>query len=390
MKNNILTVSVISLSLLLASCGAKSDSQGNSELAQKKAKLEELKKQKDKIDADMLALQNEIEKLDPSSKQVKTKLVAVAAVQPQSFTHYIDLQGIIDADDISYVSPSNGVGGIVKKVFIKKGDFVKKGQQLLKLDDAVYLKNLQQVQSQLDYAKDILQRQQNLWDEKIGREIDLITAKNNVTNLENQISTLKEQWDQTNIYADVSGIADQVNIRVGELFTGFAGATPQIRIVNTSRMKATVQVPENYLSKVKQGAPMQVTLPDVNKSFTTSVSVSGNIIDPNSRSFYVDGKLPADKDLRPNQVAQIKIQDYAAADAITVPVNTLQTDEKGKFVLVASDENGKTIARKKAVTIGQLYGDRIEITSGLSIGDRLVVDGYQGLFDGQALTVAAQ
>lgn len=390
MKNNILTASVISLSLLLASCGAKSDSQGNSDLAQKKAKLEELKKQKDKIDADMLALQNEIEKLDPSSKQVKTKLVAVAAVQPQSFTHYIDLQGIIDADDISYVSPSNGVGGIVKKVFIKKGDFVKKGQQLLKLDDAVYLKNLQQVQSQLDYAKDILQRQQNLWDEKIGREIDLITAKNNVTNLENQISTLKEQWDQTNIYADVSGIADQVNIRVGELFTGFAGATPQIRIVNTSRMKATVQVPENYLSKVKQGAPMQVTLPDVNKSFTTSVSVSGNIIDPNSRSFYVDGKLPADKDLRPNQVAQIKIQDYAAADAITVPVNTLQTDEKGKFVLVASDENGKTIARKKAVTIGQLYGDRIEITSGLSIGDRLVVDGYQGLFDGQALTVAAQ
>src|SRR5204863_7254901 len=110
----------------------------------------------------------------------------------------------------------------------------------------------------------------------------------------------------------------------------------------------------------------------------------------NSRSFYVDAKLPSDKDLKPNQVALVKLQDYVAKNAITIPVNTLQTDEKGKFVLVAASENGKWTAKKKSIAIGQLYGNTIEVKSGLEKGDKIITDGYQGLFDGQPITVAAQ
>jgi RND family efflux transporter MFP subunit len=277
----------------------------------------------------------------------------------------------------------------VTKVYIKQGDYVKKGQQLLKLDDAVYLKNLQQAQTDLEYAQDLYGRQKNLWDQQIGTELQLIQAKQRVDQLQNQIATIKEQWNMTNVYADVDGVADVVNIRVGELFTGYVGTTPQIRIVNNTHLKVTAQVPENYLSRVDEGSNVVVSLPDLNKTLNAKISVAGKTIDPVSRSFYIEAKLPSDKDLRPNQIAIVRIQDYQASAAITVPINTVQTDEKGKFVLVAVNENGKLVARKKPVQTGVTYGDKVEIKSGLQAGDQIITEGFQGLYDGQIITTSA-
>ncbi|CAN5237945.1 efflux RND transporter periplasmic adaptor subunit [soil metagenome] len=374
--------------LFLASCGSKTDTGKGNDLAAKKAKLAELKTQQQKVNDDITALEAEITKLDPSSKPAeKTKLVSLTPITPGNFTHYVDLQGSISADQIAYVAPRNG-GGIVRALYVKKGDNVKKGQLLAKLDDAVYLKNVKQLESQLDYAKNIYQRQKNLWDQQIGTEVQLISAQNNVTNFEDQIATLKEQQDMTNIRADVSGTADIINVRVGEMFTGYVGNQPQIGIVNNSALKVQVQVPERYIDKVNDGSNMIVTFPDLNKTFNTKIAISGNYIDPNNRSFFVEGKLPADKDLRPNLVAQVRIQDYAAANAITVPLNTLQTDEKGKYVMVAMNESGRLTARKKAVTIGELYEDKIEIKSGLQAGDQVITEGFQELYDGQLITTS--
>ncbi|HEY6974758.1 MAG TPA: efflux RND transporter periplasmic adaptor subunit [Chitinophagaceae bacterium] len=386
----ILKVVLFASSVYLTSCSAKTDSgDKNGALAQKKAKLEELKKQQANLSQEITALQAEVEKLDPSAKAEKAKLISVSAITPESFTHYIDLQGSITAEDISYVAPRNGQGGLVKAVYVKQGDYVKKGQLLLKLDDAILLKNLKQAQTDLAYLQDMYNRQKNLWDQQIGTEQQLIDAKQKVDQAENQIATIKEQWNMTNVYADVSGVADAVNIRVGEMFTGVAGQTPQIRIVNNTRLKVTAQVPENYLGRVKEGSKMVVNLPDLGKTIKTTVSVAGKIIDLLSRSFYVEAKLPSDKDLKPNQIALVKIEDYTVPKAITIPVNTLQTDEKGKFVLVAVNENGKLVARKKPVQIGELYGDKLEIKNGLQTGDQVITEGYQGLYDGQLITTSA-
>jgi len=385
----IVKVILFASSVFLASCGAKTDDNNKKDaLAEKKARLEELKKQQVKLAQDITTLEAEIVKLDPSAKAEKTKLVSVSAITPENFTHYIDLQGSITAEDISYVAP-RGQGGLVKAVYVKQGDYVKKGQLLLKLDDAVALKNLKQAQIDLEYAEDLYRRQKNLWDQQIGTELQLIQAKQRVDQLQNQIATIKEQWSMTNVYADVNGVADVVNIRVGEMFIGSVGQTPQIRIVNNSRLKVTTQVPENYLGRVKEGSKMVVNFPDINKTINTAISVSGKIIDPVSRSFYVEAKLPSDKDLKPNQITLVRIQDYTAPKAITIPVNTLQTDEKGKFVLVAVNENGKLVARKKPVQIGELYGDKLEIKSGLETGDQIITEGYQGLYDGQIITTSA-
>lgn len=383
------TTLLISFIVALAACNAKPDNTANATLTGKKAQLEELKKQHDKLTGEITKLEAEIRQLDPSTKTEKTKLVGVSTLTPGRFVHFIDLQGKIEAEDISYVAPANGVGGVVKALYIRKGDFVKKGQLVIKLDDAVYLKNLQQLQTQLRYAEDLYNRQKNLWDQQIGTELQLIQARQNVDQVKDQIATVKEQWNMTSIYADVSGIADEVNVRVGELFTGYVGQTPQIKIVNNSRLKVNILVPENYLDRISVGSNMVVTLPDVGKSFNTTVSLSGKLIDPNSRSFYVEAKLPADETLRANQLALVRIQDYVSPNAIVIPVNTLQTDEKGKFVLVAVEENGKLVARKKHVQTGALYAEQLEILSGLQAGDKVITEGYQELYDGQLLVLNA-
>jgi len=396
----IIQIIFIASVLTLASCGSKTESKDGGPLAEKKAKLEELKKQQAAVTTDISKLEAEISKIDPSAlKEEKAKLVSLAAVTPANFTHYIDLQGKIESENISFISP-RGMGGQVKAVYVKRGDMVSKGQLLLKLDDAIAKQSvvagqqgIETIKTQLAFAKNLYQKQKNLWDQGIGSEVQVITAKNNVDQLDNQLKSAQEQLKITNdqlnftsVYSDVSGVAEDVNIKVGEIFAGVG----QIKIVSTSDLKVTTQIPENYIDKVKVGSRMKITLPDINKSIDASVSVSGKLIDPNSRSFFVEARIPSDKDFHPNQVALVSIQDYSISNAITIPVNTLQTDEKGKYVMVAVKENGKTFARKKPVIAGEFYGDKLEVKSGLQAGDMVITDGYQGLYDGQMITTDAK
>jgi len=177
-------------------------------------------------------------------------------------------------------------------------------------------------------------------------------------------------------------------VRVGEMFMGSTALGPQIRIVNTGRLKVVAEVPENYLGKVGKGSKVQVALPDINKTFETTVNVAGQTIDPARRTFYIEAPIPAGANLKPNQVASVRVQDYARSSAITIPVNTLQNDDKGKFVMVAVKEGNKLIARKVYVEVGELYQDKLEVRSGLQGSEQLITEGFQSLYDGQTITTA--
>jgi membrane fusion protein, multidrug efflux system len=366
---------------IATACGS---GNGNANLEKKKAQLQELKNGQAKAIADIATLEKEILLLDPSAVPAeKPKLVTLATLESGTFTHYIDLQGKIDAENISYVTP-RGMGGQVRAIYVKQGDLVSKGKLLLKLDDAVLRQQLATAKTQLEFAKNIYQRQKNLWDQKIGTEVQLVTAQNNVDQAERQIAVLNEQIGMTNVYAEINGVADEVNIRVGETFSG--APTGAIRIVNTSRLKVIAQVPENYIDRVKVGKSVMVNLPDISKTVNTKISISGKLIDPATRSFYVEAKMPADKSFRPNQIANVQIEDYTVKNAITIPVNLLQNDEKGKFVMVAANDNGKLKAKKRMVEVGELYGEKLEIHKGLATGDVVVASGYQDLYDGQLIS----
>ncbi len=393
----IIHVFFLTAALTIISCGGKNEGGGS--LADKKAEVEKLKKEQNSIGDKIKALETEIAKLDTSSnKEDVAKLVGTTPVTTQNFVHYIDLQGRVDAENISYISPRMG-GGQVKALYVKKGDYVKKGQLLVKLDDALVKQqvtaakqNTEALKTQLSFTKDIYNRRNNLWKQGIGSEIELLTARTNVETLEKQIAgaeenikTIQEQVNSSNIYSDVDGIADEVNVRVGELFTGFSGNLPQIKIVNMSSLKVITDVPENYSGKVKIGSAVVVSMPDINKTFHTSISLSGKTIDQNNRSFHVEAKLPSDGAVRPNQIAMVKIQDYAASNAIAIPVNIVGTDEKGKYVYVATTEAGKQIARKRVISIGELYNQFVEVKSGLTAGEQLITEGFQNIYDGQLL-----
>ena len=387
------------LMFIMVSCGnsAKDD---NANINDKKAELQKLKNSKSKTEEDIRKIQDELAKLDTTTANAtKVKLVSVTVVSTQNFKHFIDLPGKVDAENISYISPRMGPAQ-VKAVYVIQGQNVKKGQLLLKLDDAIIRQQvvaikqqMEGIKTQLAFAKNIYQRQKNLWDEGIGTEVQLITAKTNVESLENQLKSVGEQvkvaieqLNTSNVYSDVSGVADIVAIRVGETFTGMGATGPQIKIVNTSSLKVMTNVPENYVTRMHKGTPVEIIIPDANKKINSSISLISQSIDPQQRGFIAEARIPFDATLKPSQSAVIKILDYAADNAIVIPVNVVQSDETGKYVYVLlKSSNGKTTAHKVVVTIGEVYGENVEIKGGLTAGDQLVTEGYQNLYEGQII-----
>jgi len=381
--HKILTV-VLGSSLLLAACGSSSVQKDGS-LQGKKARMDSLKQQQDKLGKEISALQTDIDKQDTSAAaKEKAKLVALTTLAPTSFTHYIDLQGNVDAVNTSWISP-RGTGGVVTQLYVKQGDHVRQGQLLAKLDDAIQRQQLASDQTQLAYSKDLYQRRKNLWDEKIGTEVDLVNAKNSVDQAEAKLKIDQQQLDFTSVYADIPGTVNILNIKVGE---AFSQGSQSIQIVNTDNLKVVVLVPEIYQERVRVGTPVKIDFPGLNnKEVIGTVSISGKVINADNRAFQVEIHLANSGDIRANQVAIVKLQDYSASNVITIPINTLQTDETGKYVLVAQQRPDSTIvAHKKTITIGQTYSDKVQVTGGLEVGDKLITDGYQGLYEGQSIT----
>ena len=349
--------------------------------------LEKKKKEKTTIETEIRQLEEQISIADPTARTQTQKLISIDTVRQQNFSHFIELQGKIEANDIVDVAP-RGMPSQVRAIYVKAGDLVRKGQLLVKLDDAVILQQVEGLKVQRDFAQNIYNRQKNLWDQGIGTEVQLITAKNNVDALNKQIATLNENWKTSFVYAPISGMVNEVNVKVGEVFTGGGSMMPQLQIVNNSSLKIVTQVPENYVTRVKKGIPVEVVIPETRQTFNSSISMVGATIHPTNRSFTTEAKLPSSTALKPNQTAIMKIQDYESKAALAIPVNLVQSDENGKYVYVARKEGDKMLARKVAVNVGEIYGGLVEIKAGLSVGDLVITDGYQLVYDGQQVTTS--
>jgi membrane fusion protein, multidrug efflux system len=391
---------ILSIAFFLASCGGGAkDKKGN--IGDMRSKLEKLKKEKNALDADIRKLEDQIAKADPKAAQQAQKLVSVDTIRIQDFTHYIELQGKIDAEGMAYVAPK-GQGGLVKAIYVKTGQRVGKGQLIMKLDDAMARQGViaaqqqtGQLKARLAQAETVYERRQNLWKQNIGSEIEVINAKADVDALkaqlnaaQAQVAMAQEQANMSNVYAEISGVIDEVNVKVGEFFSPQSAAMPGggIRIVNNSNLKIVTNVPENYVARIKKGDSVLVEVPESGKTGIQGViNVVGVSIDPITRSFTAEAKLKTDPELKPNQTATMKILDYKAKAAVTVPINVVQSDEKSKYVYVMEKAGDKMVARKKIVTVGEAFGGIIEIKSGLSGGEVIITEGYQTVYDGQGV-----
>jgi membrane fusion protein (multidrug efflux system) len=399
--NNLFKISLtVMIAATVVACGsAAKDKKGD--VGDLKVKLEKLKKEKTGLETEIRQVEEQLVKADPASAQQVMKLVAVDTVRVQDFSHYIELQGKVDAKNVAYVAP-RGPGGAVKAIYVTRGQNVRKGQLILKLDDAIARQQVAAAQqaiagleAQVKLAQSVYERQQNLWRQNIGTEVQVLQAKTNAEAAQSQLSAARanvrlaqEQVSLSNVYAEISGTIDELNVKVGEFFSPGSASSERsgIRIVNTGDLKVLVNVPENYLSRMSVGTELEVVLPELNnRVVSTKISSLGKFIDPINRTFFIEGKLPADKDFRPNQIANVKVLDYKSPATVAVPVNIVQSDEKGKYLYIMEIVNGKKIARKKVVNVGEAYGGLIEIKGGLTGGELIIIDGYQSVYDGQAL-----
>jgi len=378
---------LVLIGILLSACGnSTKDSKG--ELSDKKAELEKLKGEQSKINQQIAKLEQDIAKLDPNASAGVAKLVSITAVQNSAFEHFIEIQGTVEATNISYVAPPNGQGGVVKALYVTQGQNVRRGQVLARLDDQLIRQQIEPIRVQLNAANDTYKRTKNLYDQGIGTYQSVLNAKTQVETLQGNIATIERQAALMTVTAPQSGVADVVNVRVGETFMGSTPQGPQIRIVNTGDLKIKANIPENYQNRVAVGSSVEIILPDENNRIVNAtVTVVGKIIDPATRTFYIEAKVPSSSNLKPNQVAKVHIKDYGNKNAIAVPVNTLQNDEAGKYVMLAVKEGDKLIARKRTITVGELYADKLEVKSGLQAGDQLITEGFQSLYDGQLITI---
>ena len=376
--NNIKTILLATgVVALLASCG------GGNSLESKKAELEKLKTQQTEIATQIASLQEEIATMGDTtnSENSRIKIVAVAAVTKQVFLHAVDVQGRVDGDEnITY---SAKLPAVVKRVNVKAGDRVSAGQVLVELDADVVKAQIETLRKGLELANTVYEKRKALWEQKVGSEIEFLQAKNQKESIEKQIASAKENLVMYLIKSEYSGTVDLVSIKVGQ---GVAPGLPAVSVVNPAALKIKADLSESYANIVKQGNPVLINFPDINKSVKATVTYSSKSINALTRTFNVEVDLPNDNDLHPNMVAELKIVDYENKNALVVPINTIQEIDGEKLVYISTkNQMNETIAKKVTITVGKTYGTSAEILSGLNEGDQLITTGFQDLTDGQAI-----
>ena len=368
------------LALLLAACG----SQQAESLESKKAELKKLKTELVSLNTQIEKLEAEIQTEDPEQVRQARKIpVVIEPLSPQEFSHYLKVQGQVEANKNILISPKTA--GTIEAIYVKEGQSVGKGKTLAKIDNAVLQRSMEEVNTQLDLAKTLYQKQKNLWEQEIGTEVQYLTAKNQVDVLEKRLGTLREQAAMASVYAPFAGIVDEIFPKVGES-TG--PGMPFIRIVNTSDLSLAVQLSEAYIPYVKRGDEVKIYFPALDEEITARISSVGQSIDANKRTFEIEVKLPPRARYKANMFGEISIRDQHRKDALVLPVNVVQRSEKGPFVYVAKKGEGEQwLAERKLIETGLSYNGNIEVTSGLETGDQIITVGFKNLSDGTELII---
>lgn len=352
----------ISLALFLAACGSKP--------GDKTAELAKLKKERATLNQKIAELESA---LGASNAAASVKQVNVFDVKEEVFRNYLEIQGKVDADQNVQVSPE--AQGIITAIYVKVGQSVKAGQMIAQIDDQILRQSIAELQTQLDLANTVYERQKNLWEQKIGTEIQFLNAKTQKTGLDRRMAALKSQAALYRIKAPINGTVDQMDLKVGQ---AVMPGMPGIRVVNSSNLKVKAMVAESYSAKVNQGDEVSVILPDVPDTLNTKLSFAAKTIDAASRSFGVEVKLPANRSYRQNMLAILKIVDYKNEKSLTVPVNAIQKSEAGDYVFIA--DNGK--AKRVSIQSGKVSAGKAEVLSGLKAGDKVITTGLADLNEG--------
>lgn len=384
MKNFILNLSII----LIISCGPKNSKSTEEVLASGDYTL--IQKKKGEIKTQINDLKVELNKLDYMLEKMDTDknlfLVSAIKLKQKKFNHYLNFQGSLDTDQNVVIYPE--LPGLLKNIYVKQGDKVKKGQLIAKISDNGLTDQLEQLELQRDLAKTTFERLQKLWNQKIGSEIQYLQAKTNFKSLEKKISQMKDQENKTRILAPFDGIIDDVIADVGSNLA--PGLTPILRIINIEKMKVSAEIPEIHIPYIKKNKNVKIYVPILDKQILGNISSVGNFINPNNRSFSIEIKLlNKSNELKPNMTVSLEINDYQNESAILIPSKDILEDEEGSFYVykLVSDGNDNYKSNKVMIEKGKSYNNMTEIKTGLKEDDLIINDGLRQVEDGQIVKV---
>ncbi|SHK03554.1 efflux RND transporter periplasmic adaptor subunit [Hymenobacter psychrotolerans] len=360
---------------LLAACGQKDPA----------AELAKLKQEQASNQAKIAELEAKAG-ASGAAEAVLTTPVSVIKVAPESFTSYLEVQGRVDFDQNATVSAR--AAGTLTSLRVQRGDRVSKGQTLATVDASVLDASIAELRTRMDLARVIYEKQDRLWKQQIGTEIQYLQAKNNYQALQRNMASLNQQRALYSVVAPFSGTVDDVLPKIGETV---APGAPVVKLLSGGGTgKIIVDVSEAYANRIKVGDKALVRIPDLGTDeMPATVRVVTSTINPTSRTFTTELRLTGSKagQLRPNMVANVRIQNYASQNATVLPVDLVQKDEQNSYVLVVASEGGKQVAKKRIIQVGNTYNGKVEVTSGLQAGDQVISAGYQNLNEGQVVSL---
>jgi len=376
---------------ILTSCGDKEPTideliaTGDTKvISQKKT---ELLNEKKELETEIKAIEKY---LDKNTVKKDGALVSIETVKDTLYNHYIELQGNVDTKQNITLMPE--MGGVLTNVYVREGQRVSKGQRLARIDDGGIAQNIEQMKVQAQLAKTTYERQERLWNQKIGSEIQYLQAKAGYESQQSAIRSMQQQLAKTIVTAPFSGVIDDVITEQGN--TVSPGMTPLIRIVNLKDMYIDVEVPENYISSIQKGTEVMVEFPMLGESVKSKVRQTSSFINPANRSFKIE--IPVDNkegNIKPNLTARLKINDYTSEGAILIPLAVISENQNGdQYIMIAADlkdgDNYSTaVAKRRVITTGKPSANMIEVLSGLEKGDNIIVEGARSVKEDQQIRI---
>jgi RND family efflux transporter MFP subunit len=382
---------LLTIGIFATSCGSGEEGSVKDIIAGKN--VEAIRAKRTAMTAELKALEDQVKLLDSAIAELddnaKLPLVSTLQVEPQEFHHYLELQGDVMTDQNVLVYPE--MAGTLYRVYVKQGQKVSKGQLLASIDDGGLSSQLAQLRTQEALAKTTFERQKRLWEQNIGSEIQYLQAKTQYESQQSAIKQLESQVGKSSIRAPFSGIVDDVIKDQGTVVSPGPGSEV-FRIVNLSNMYVEVEVPESHLANVTAGKSVEVYFPVLGNTVQTKIRQTGNFINPGNRSFSVEIPVPnKDGKVKPNLTAIAKINDYTNNEAILIPQSVVSENATGEQYVYLTKENesgNEMISKKSIIELGKTQGDFVEVLSGLSAGENIIVEGARSVRDNQLVKVS--
>ncbi|MCS7018546.1 MAG: efflux RND transporter periplasmic adaptor subunit [Cytophagales bacterium] len=349
----------------------------------KRKRLSELKKQAAQIKAEIAALEAEIAQISPTA--AAKKLVEAEPLSVQDFAHYVEVQGNVASEQNVMIAPE--IAGVIIKRYVQVGDMVRKGQPIAEIDAESIRKNIAEIETRLELARTVYERQANLWNQKIGSEVQYLQAKNNMEALEKTLATAKTQLNKAIVKAPIDGMVEDLTQNVGEMANP---AVPMGRIVNIAQVEINADVSEVYATAVKRGDEVLVSFPALGKEMSLKIHMVGQYINPTNRTFKIQMRTSnPDGILKPNSLAVVKIRDFFRKDALVLPSHLIQQSANGEqFVYVLRNKDGKQIVERVVITTGKSYAGKTLVEAGIQAGDLIITKGYNEVVNGDEVEVS--